>query len=135
MGKSTRLKMSATLRVSSNAAAATLCRQAGEAKLSMSLPRTMTYEEYMEKVLGNMKQEAMASWIAALGASPEEKAKAVLEFCKQAHEYQAKRAKQAKNNMSELSDDSADIAAARRMEFGRALQALLPTLKALKTEQ
>jgi hypothetical protein len=122
--------MSATLRVSSNAnaSAASLCYQAGEAKLSMSLPRAMQYEEFTQAVLASMTRDAMASWVAAIGDSPEQKAKACIEFCKQAHEFQAKRAKKAKTNMSELSDDSAKVAAARRLEAGKALQALVPKL-------
>jgi hypothetical protein len=117
--------MSAALRVSSSSSASALGVQAGEAKLSMSLPRNMQYEEYMQTVLASMAGDAIASWVAALGTSPEDKAKAVLDFCAQASKFQAKQAQKTKNNMSEVSDDSAKIATARRLEAGRALQALV----------
>jgi hypothetical protein len=133
--------MSVTLCASASKASASkasaskaMCVQAGEAKLSMSLPRALQFEEYMECVLETMPDHATASWVASLGlgASPEEKARFVLQFCKYAHKFQAKRAKKAKADMSELSDDSVKIATARRLEAARALQALVPELTAFK---
>lgn len=123
--------MSATLRaskMSANAAnsAALLNERAGAAKLSMSLPISTQYEVYMQEVLAQMSGDAIARWVNALGTSPEEKARAVLDFCKQARRFQAKKAAKAKNDMNQgVSDESARVIAARRLEMGNHLQVLV----------